>query len=143
MILVNDIRKSYGEVQALDRVSFSISKGEFFGLLGPNGAGKSTLIRILTGLTRADSGSFSICGQLGCRCPQSEPGLFQDLPGACSVAGHRKRHHAWRGARSHGQRTVRGIAPDCHGPVSSQFVHPDADAAAGPGKSGSRSSCAL
>ncbi|NTU93006.1 MAG: ABC transporter ATP-binding protein [Chlorobiaceae bacterium] len=60
MIWVKDIRKRYGKVQALDGVSLSIGKGEIFGLLGPNGAGKSTLIRILTGLTRADSGTAAI-----------------------------------------------------------------------------------
>ncbi len=62
MIAVNNIRKSYGKVQALDGVSFTIDKGEVFGLLGPNGAGKSTLIRMLTCLTRPDDGSASIAG---------------------------------------------------------------------------------
>lgn len=62
MIVVNDIRKNYGKVQALDGVSFTICKGEIFGLLGPNGAGKSTLIRMLTCLTRPDSGTATISG---------------------------------------------------------------------------------
>ncbi|NVN92922.1 MAG: ABC transporter ATP-binding protein [Desulfuromonadales bacterium] len=62
MIEVNDIRKTYGKVPALDGVSFSIARGEVFGLLGPNGAGKSTLIRMLTCLTRPDGGSASIGG---------------------------------------------------------------------------------
>lgn len=47
-------------VQALDRVSFAIRPGEIFALLGPNGAGKTTLIRILTGLTRASGGTFTV-----------------------------------------------------------------------------------
>jgi ABC-2 type transport system ATP-binding protein len=62
MIKVCDIRKSYGKVQAVDGVSFSIAKGEIFGLLGPNGAGKSSLIRMLTCLTRPDSGRATIGG---------------------------------------------------------------------------------
>ena len=63
MIQVNDIRKTYGKVTAVDGVSFSIGKGEVFGLLGPNGAGKSTLIRMLTALTRPDGGSAVIGGR--------------------------------------------------------------------------------
>ena len=63
MIQVNDIRKSYGKVKAVDGVSFSIGKGEVFGLLGPNGAGKSTMIRMLTCLTVPDGGSANIEGR--------------------------------------------------------------------------------
>src|SRR3954468_1668622 len=61
-IVVNDLRKRYGEVQALDGVSFAVSEGEVFGLLGPNGAGKSTTVRTLVTLTRADSGTASVAG---------------------------------------------------------------------------------
>ena len=63
MIQVNDIRKIYGKVKAVDAVSFSICKGEVFGLLGPNGAGKSTMIRMLTCLTVPDGGSAFIDGR--------------------------------------------------------------------------------
>jgi ABC-2 type transport system ATP-binding protein len=61
-IAVDDLRKRYGDVQALDGVSFSVRDGEVFGLLGPNGAGKSTTVRCLVTLTPADSGSASVAG---------------------------------------------------------------------------------
>jgi len=61
-IVVDDLRKRYGEVQALDGVTFAVREGEVFGLLGPNGAGKSTTVRVLVTLTRADSGSASVQG---------------------------------------------------------------------------------
>jgi ABC-2 type transport system ATP-binding protein len=51
-----------GAVHALDGVSFTIQRGEFFGLLGPNGAGKTTLISILAGLARATSGRVTVLG---------------------------------------------------------------------------------
>ena len=54
--------KTYGEVRALDGVSFSVPEGSVFGLLGPNGAGKSTTVRVLTTLTRPDEGSASVAG---------------------------------------------------------------------------------
>ena len=49
-IVVNDIHKAYGDVQAVDGVSFEVHDGEFFGILGPNGAGKTTTLEILEGL---------------------------------------------------------------------------------------------
>lgn len=54
--------KSYGDVRALDGVSLSIGRGELFGLIGPDGAGKSTLYRVLTTLTRPDSGTATVLG---------------------------------------------------------------------------------
>jgi ABC-2 type transport system ATP-binding protein len=61
-IVVQDLRKRYGDVQALDGVSFAVRQGEVFGLLGPNGAGKSTTVRSLVTLTTPDSGSASVAG---------------------------------------------------------------------------------
>jgi ABC-2 type transport system ATP-binding protein len=61
-IAVQDLRKRYGDVQALDSVSFAVREGEVFGLLGPNGAGKSTTVRTLVTLTKPDSGSASVAG---------------------------------------------------------------------------------
>jgi ABC-2 type transport system ATP-binding protein len=61
-IVVDDLHKRYGTVQALDGVTFAVREGEVFGLLGPNGAGKSTTVRVLVTLTKADSGSASVAG---------------------------------------------------------------------------------
>jgi len=62
-IVVEELRKRYGNVQALDGVSFRVREGEVFGLLGPNGAGKSTTVRVLVTLTRPDSGGASVAGR--------------------------------------------------------------------------------
>lgn len=59
-ITVNNITKRYGSQLALDKVSFSIERGEIFGLIGPNGAGKSTLMKIMTGYLPADEGEVLV-----------------------------------------------------------------------------------
>jgi ABC-2 type transport system ATP-binding protein len=62
-ILAVELRKSYPPgVQALDGLNLSIEAGTIFGLLGPNGAGKSTTVRVLSTLTRPDSGSARVAG---------------------------------------------------------------------------------
>jgi len=61
-ITATDLHKKYGSLTALDGVSFTVEKGSIFGLLGPNGAGKTTTIRVLTGLTRLDSGEATVLG---------------------------------------------------------------------------------
>jgi len=60
MIHVRSVSKSFGNIEALKDVSFSIDKGEIFGILGPNGAGKSTIVNILNTLVRPDSGEVII-----------------------------------------------------------------------------------
>src|SRR5512135_1672273 len=62
MIDARNLSKAYGDVQALDDVSFQVAEGEIVGLLGPNGAGKTTAIKILTGYLQADEGSVTIDG---------------------------------------------------------------------------------
>jgi ABC-2 type transport system ATP-binding protein len=62
MIAVADLTKRYGQVQAVDGISFDVNAGEIFGLLGHNGAGKTTTIRMLTGRARPTSGAASIAG---------------------------------------------------------------------------------
>jgi ABC-2 type transport system ATP-binding protein len=57
-----DLKKDYGEVRALDGLSFEVAPGTIFGLLGPNGAGKSTAVKVLTTLARADGGEARVAG---------------------------------------------------------------------------------
>lgn len=61
-VVVQNISRRYGAVEALRDVSFTVQPGELFGLIGPDGAGKSTLFRILTTLLLADKGTARVCG---------------------------------------------------------------------------------
>ncbi len=62
IINIENIYKYYGEIKALENISFSIGKGELFGLIGPDGGGKTTLIRILTTLLKPTRGNAQING---------------------------------------------------------------------------------
>jgi ABC-2 type transport system ATP-binding protein len=62
-VVVSDLRKSYGDLEALRGVSFEISAGEIFGLLGPNGAGKTTTVEILEGYRKRDAGTVTVLGE--------------------------------------------------------------------------------
>ena len=61
-ISVRDIQKSYGDLRAVDGVTFEVGYGEFFGILGPNGAGKTTTLEIMEGLREPDGGEVSVLG---------------------------------------------------------------------------------
>ncbi len=61
-IEVDDLKKSYGEVEAVRGVSFGVGRGEVFGLLGPNGAGKTTTVEILEGYRERSGGAVSVLG---------------------------------------------------------------------------------
>ena len=60
MITIHQLTKAYGDLRAVDTISFEIRRGEVLGLLGPNGAGKSTTLRMLTGYLQPDSGSITV-----------------------------------------------------------------------------------
>ena len=64
-VVAKDLTKVYGQLTALDRLSFELEQGQILGLIGPNGAGKTTAIKILVGMARALGGSASIAG---CDC---------------------------------------------------------------------------
>ena len=87
IIDVNNISKRFGDVQAVDQLSFEVHPGEIFGLLGPNGAGKTTSIRMILDIFEPDSGEIEILGgamteekknQIG-YLPE-ERGLYQEIP---------------------------------------------------------------
>src|SRR3989440_2839681 len=62
MVEVKDLRKRYGDVEAVRGVSFEVAEGEILGLLGPNGAGKTSTLECVIGLRRPDAGEIRLCG---------------------------------------------------------------------------------
>ncbi|MDP7090111.1 MAG: ABC transporter ATP-binding protein [Dehalococcoidia bacterium] len=62
VIHADNIRKLYGDVAAVDGITFKVEPGETYGLLGPNGAGKTTMMRMLAGLSPVDSGEIMVAG---------------------------------------------------------------------------------
>ena len=78
VVKVNNLTKRYGDLIAVNNVSFSIEKAETFGLLGPNGAGKTTTVEILEGLRKPDNGSIEICGIDAL----NKPGKIKEIIGA-------------------------------------------------------------
>ncbi len=80
MVDVKEIVKSFKDIVALKKVTFSIDEGEIFGILGPNGAGKTTLIRILSGLMKPDEGKAIIDGKDVCKSPNK----VQEIVGVVS-----------------------------------------------------------
>lgn len=86
VLRLEQVVKTYGAHRAVDEVSFAVPPATLFGLLGPNGAGKTSLIRIITAITRADSGNVYLNGErLAGRHPQSigympeERGLYKRM----------------------------------------------------------------
>lgn len=61
-IEINDLTKHFGEIRAVDGITFSVKKGEVLGFLGPNGAGKSTTMKMITGFLTPTQGAISVCG---------------------------------------------------------------------------------
>ncbi len=80
MIRVENLQKKFGDVVAVDGVSFEVPDGQVTGLLGPNGAGKTTTLRMLYGLMRADSGRMQVEGIDVDRDPQRAQAQMGILP---------------------------------------------------------------
>jgi ABC-2 type transport system ATP-binding protein len=62
LIDVHDLQRAFGDIHAVDGISFSVSAGEIYGMVGPDGAGKTTTMRLLCGALKADSGRVTIDG---------------------------------------------------------------------------------
>ena len=88
-IIVSSLCKRFGELRAVDRLTFEVHPGEIFGLVGPDGAGKTTTLRMLAGVLAADSGSAMVAGCDVVRDPEGAKrhlsymsqrfGLYEDL----------------------------------------------------------------
>lgn len=61
-IRLHQVSKKYGDQQAVNQISFEVSKGQVVGFLGPNGAGKSTTMKMITGIIQPDQGFIEVCG---------------------------------------------------------------------------------
>jgi ABC-2 type transport system ATP-binding protein len=91
LLETRDLSKRFGDLQAVDRVSFTVSEGEIYGLLGPNGAGKTTTISMVCGLLRPDGGDVVVAGAAFWSDPQAarrvmgvvpqELALYEELSG--------------------------------------------------------------
>jgi ABC-2 type transport system ATP-binding protein len=87
VLIIDGLRKRFGEVQALDGVSFAVRPGEIYGFLGSNGAGKTTTMRIILGFLRADAGTVTWRGRPADEWPRQtwgympeERGLYLRMP---------------------------------------------------------------
>ena len=78
MIELRDVVKNFGSFVAVDHISLTIEKGEFFGFLGPNGAGKTTTIKMLTGLYEPTAGQCLIGGLFQAQAAVLEHNLSED-----------------------------------------------------------------
>ncbi len=96
-VLVRDLRKAYGPVEAVRGIDFEVARGEVFGLLGPNGAGKTTTVEILEGHLERTSGIVSVLGF----DPGARPRELRRRVGVVLQAGGTYRHLTVRESVAH------------------------------------------
>jgi len=96
-ILVRDLHKSYGPVEAVRGLDFEVARGEVFGLLGPNGAGKTTTVEVLEGYLQRTSGIVSVLGH----DPEARPRELRERVGIVPQSGGVYRHLTVREAVAH------------------------------------------
>jgi ABC-2 type transport system ATP-binding protein len=101
-IEIQNLRKRYGTIVAVDGLSFTVAPGRVTGFVGPNGAGKSTTMRVILGLDAPDEGSALVSGQAyqRLRCPLRQVGALLDA--AALHPGRRARDHLLWIAQSNG-----------------------------------------
>ncbi|NLA58201.1 MAG: ABC transporter ATP-binding protein [Firmicutes bacterium] len=87
IVLVKNLTKRYGDFTAVDRISFSIRRGEVVGLLGPNGAGKTTTINMMIGLARPTAGSIFINGIDVVQDPKKAQAIIGIVPDESNLYG--------------------------------------------------------
>ena len=80
MLKVDNLKKNFGDFQAVKGISFSVGKGEVLGFLGPNGAGKSTTMRMITGFIPPSAGTATVCGHDITTDPVAAKACFGYLP---------------------------------------------------------------
>jgi ABC-2 type transport system ATP-binding protein len=80
LLQARELSKRFGEIQAVDRVSFEVREGEIYGLLGPNGAGKTTSISMICGLLKPDGGEVHIAGKNLWHSPQEARSIMGVVP---------------------------------------------------------------
>ena len=96
-ILVRDLHKSYGAVEAVRGIDFEVARGEVFGLLGPNGAGKTTTVEVLEGYRERTSGIVSVLGH----DPASRPRSLRERVGIVLQSSGTYRHATVRELVAH------------------------------------------
>ena len=80
ILSIENIRKDYGQVQALKGVSFNVPKGSVFGILGPNGSGKTTMLGIIMDILKPTSGSYKLLGEVPGETHRRQIGTFLETP---------------------------------------------------------------